>query len=166
MAKESKKSSKKSKSTPVEVEAAPMDVDTPATATAAAGVKRFVSPIATPLADADLTKKLLKSVKKATATKGTRRGMKEVVKALRKGEKGVVILAADVTPIDVISHIPVLCEDNDVPYVFVPSKEEIGAAGSTKRPASVILISAKVEGEAKESLDSVRKEMKKLTYVK
>ncbi|KNE54651.1 hypothetical protein AMAG_00611 [Allomyces macrogynus ATCC 38327] len=164
MAKESKKSSKKSKSTPVEVEAAPMDVDTPATA--AAGVKRFVSPIASPLADADLTKKLLKSVKKATATKGTRRGMKEVVKALRKGEKGVVILAADVTPIDVISHIPVLCEDNDVPYVFVPSKEEIGAAGSTKRPASVILISSKVEGEAKESLDSVRKEMKKLTYVK
>ncbi|KAI9218318.1 50S ribosomal protein L30e-like protein, partial [Blastocladiella britannica] len=110
-----------------------------------------VSPIASPMADADLTKKLLKTVKKATVGKATRRGMKEVVKALRKGEKGIVIIAADVTPVDVISHIPVLCEENDVPYVFVPSKQEIGAAGSTKRPASVVLVSAaKAEGDAKE----------------
>jgi H/ACA ribonucleoprotein complex subunit 2 len=78
----------------------------------------------------------------------------------------IVILAADVSPMDVISHIPVLCEENDVPYAFVSSKEEIGAAGSTKRPASVILVSSKSEGSAKESYDSCVKEMKSLSYVK
>jgi len=33
-----------------------------------------------------------------------------------------VVIAGDVSPIDVISHIPVACEDNKVPYAYVPSK--------------------------------------------
>ena len=35
----------------------------------------------------------------------------------------LVILAGDTSPIDVFSHIPVLCEENQIPYVYVPSKE-------------------------------------------
>jgi H/ACA ribonucleoprotein complex subunit 2 len=35
----------------------------------------------------------------------------------------LVVLAGDIWPIDVISHIPVLCEDNEIPYVYVPAKE-------------------------------------------
>lgn len=36
-----------------------------------------------------------------------------------------------------------LCEDADVPYVYVPSKEDLGSAGSTKRPTSVVLVELK-----------------------
>ena len=36
------------------------------------------------------------------------------------------MLAGDISPIDVITHVPVLCEDNDIPYVYVPSKEVRG----------------------------------------
>lgn len=32
------------------------------------------------------------------------------------------IIAGDISPIDVISHLPVFCEENEVPYVFVTSK--------------------------------------------
>lgn len=53
---------------------------------------------------------------------------------------GIVILAADISPMDVISHIPVLCEEHGIPYVFVPSRAELGAAGSTKRPTSVVMV--------------------------
>ena len=42
--------------------------------------------------------------------KRLRRGVKEVVKAIRKGAKGICILAADVNPVDVYSHIPIICE--------------------------------------------------------
>ena len=35
----------------------------------------------------------------------------------------VCIIAGDISPIDVITPLPVLCEDNDIPYVYVPSKE-------------------------------------------
>ena len=41
---------------------------------------------------------------------------------------------------DVISHIPVLCEDHNIPYVFVHSRAELGLAGGTKRPTSVVMV--------------------------
>ncbi len=87
----------------------------------------------------------------AAKNKSLKRGVKEVVKALRKSAPattsttssppGIVVLAADISPMDVISHIPVLCEDHGIPYIFVPSRAELGAAGSTKRPTSVVLVS-------------------------
>lgn len=50
------------------------------------------------------------------------------------------MLAADITPIDIISHLPVLSEDAQIPYVFIHSKEELGHASSTKRPTSCVMI--------------------------
>ena len=41
---------------------------------------------------------------------------------------------------DVISHIPVLCEDHNVPYIYVTSRAELGMAGQTKRPTSVVMV--------------------------
>jgi H/ACA ribonucleoprotein complex subunit 2 len=103
--------------------------------------------------------------------------VKEVVKALRKSPSGagntsipgIVILAADISPMDVISHIPVLCEDHNVPYIFVTSRAELGAAGNTKRPTSVVMVSEarlggkkaeKIEGE--EDFADVYKELVKV----
>lgn len=99
-----------------------------------------VLPFASPLAPKKLNKKVLKTVKRASKARHVKRGVKEVVKAVRKGEKGLVIIAGDISPADVISHIPVLCEDNKVPYVFVPSKEDLGSAGATKRPTSTVMV--------------------------
>ncbi|KAI9742178.1 MAG: snoRNA-binding protein [Claussenomyces sp. TS43310] len=114
-------------------------------------------PFAAPLADDKVTKKVLKSVKKAAKNKTLKRGVKEVVKSLRKSPQGagagtapgVVILAADISPMDVISHIPVLCEDHNVPYIFVTSRAELGAAGNTKRPTSVVMVSENRTGAKK-----------------
>jgi H/ACA ribonucleoprotein complex subunit 2 len=49
------------------------------------------------------------------------------------------IIAGDISPIDVISHVPIMCEDAGIPYCYVSSKQELGAAGSTKRTTSVVL---------------------------
>ena len=85
----------------------------------------------------------------ATKHKCLKRGVKEVVKSLRKSPTataagleppGIAILAADISPMDVISHIPVLCEDHAVPYIYVTSRAELGSASQTKRPTSVVLI--------------------------
>eukprot|EP00979_Chaetoceros_neogracilis_P017734 scaffold10267_cov270-Chaetoceros_neogracile.AAC.32 len=99
-----------------------------------------VNAISQPLASKKSTKKAHKLVKKASSAKIIRRGVKEVIKAIRKNEKGICILAGDIYPLDVISHLPVLLEENGIPYLFVPSKQELGAAASTKRPTSVVLV--------------------------
>ena len=41
---------------------------------------------------------------------------------------------------DVISHLPVLCEDCNIPYIYVTSRAELGIAGNTKRATSVVLL--------------------------
>lgn len=34
----------------------------------------------------------------------------------------MVVMAGDTTPIEILLHLPLLCEDKNVPYVFVRSK--------------------------------------------
>ncbi|OOQ90788.1 H/ACA ribonucleoprotein complex subunit 2 [Penicillium brasilianum] len=138
-----------------------------------------VVPFANPLVEDKQAKKVLKSVKKAAVNKSLKRGVKEVVKALRKSPvpaanakvdipSAVVILAADISPMDVISHIPVLCEDHGIPYVFVTSRAELGASAATKRPTSVVMVTPKSgknkkdEGADGEDFGKVFEELAKL----
>lgn len=70
---------------------------------------------------------------------------------------------------DVISHIPVLCEDHGIPYVFVTSRAELGASAATKRPTSVVMVTPKSvknkkldEGADGEDFGKVFEELAKL----
>jgi H/ACA ribonucleoprotein complex subunit 2 len=99
-----------------------------------------VNAISHPLANKKSTKKIHKLVRKAASKKLLRRGVKETIKGIRKNETGLVILAGDIYPIDVISHIPIVLEEKNIPYLFVPSKFDLGTAASTKRATSCILI--------------------------
>merc|ERR1712113_174003 len=103
-----------------------------------------------------MNKKLVKLIKKSMKDKLVHRGVKETVKAVRKGTKGLVIIAADISPIDVLSHLPILCEDKNIAYIYVKSRAEIGEACKTKRPTSCVLITVpneKRQAELKESFD-------------
>lgn len=81
--------------------------------------------------------------------------MKEVVKAIRKGANGICILAADVNPVDVYSHIPIICEQRGIPYVYVRSRMELGAAAMTKKPTSVVLMVEPSDEKLKEKFNSL-----------
>ena len=37
-------------------------------------------------------------------------------------------------PLEILLHIPLLCEDKNVPYVFVRSKQALGRACGVSRP--------------------------------
>lgn len=101
-----------------------------------------ISPIASPLAGKKLSKKLFRTVKRSSKNRQLKRGVKEVVKALRKGDKGLLLLASNITPVDVVSHLPLMAEEAaGVEYCWVLSKEELGAASGTKRATSCVLIS-------------------------
>ncbi|XP_038045691.1 H/ACA ribonucleoprotein complex subunit 2-like protein [Patiria miniata] len=99
-----------------------------------------LAPIANPLASKKLTKKIYKTVKKASKVKTLRRGVKEVQKFIRKGETGFVVFAGDVTPIEVMCHLPAVCEDRNIPYAYVPAKKDLGAAMGAKRATCCILV--------------------------
>lgn len=73
-----------------------------------------------PLADADLTVALLDLVQQATNYKQTKKGANEATKTLNRGISELIIMSADAEPIEILLHLPLLCEDKNVPYVFVP----------------------------------------------
>ncbi|XP_071733192.1 H/ACA ribonucleoprotein complex subunit 2-like protein [Rutidosis leptorrhynchoides] len=112
-----------------------------------------LSPIAKPLAGKKLSKRTLKLVRKAAEHKCLKRGVKEVVKSIRRGNKGVCVIAGNITPIDVITHVPILCEEAEIPYVYVASKEDLANAGATKRPTCCVLVLPKpTKGELDEEV--------------
>ena len=45
----------------------------------------------------------------------------------------MLVLAADACPLEIILHLPLLCEDKSVPYIFVSSMSELGQACGTSR---------------------------------
>jgi H/ACA ribonucleoprotein complex subunit 2 len=52
----------------------------------------------------------------------------------------VVIFAGDVTPVEVMCHLPGVCEELDIPYVYVSSRQVLGTAMGIKRGALMVLL--------------------------
>ncbi|XP_074598958.1 NHP2 ribonucleoprotein [Brevipalpus obovatus] len=108
---------------------------------------KFVSKLAKPLASKKLTKKVLKLIKKSAKNKSLVSGLKNVQKRIRKGEKGITVIAGDVSPPDTIAHFPVWCEEQAVPFVFIPLRYDISAAMKVRRPCVMVMIRKDPEAE-------------------
>ena len=72
----------------------------------------------------------------ATRTGQVRKGTNETTKAIERGQAKLVIIAEDVEPPEVVAHLPLLCEERKIPYIFVPSKEKIGTSSGIDVPAA------------------------------
>lgn len=87
----------------------------------------FVNVISKPMATKSQAKKLYKLIKKASKEKGfLRTGFKDVQKRLRLGEKGLCVFAGDTSPIDIMCHMPAVCEDKKIPYCYTPCRDDLG----------------------------------------
>ncbi|CDU17340.1 60S ribosomal protein L7ae/L30e, putative [Plasmodium yoelii] len=78
--------------------------------------------------------------KKILKTKFLIIGLSQVIKAIRRGIKGILILAIDVFPIDIICHMPVFCEENNIPYTFFTTKNKLAHLCKLKRSITCLFI--------------------------
>jgi H/ACA ribonucleoprotein complex subunit 2 len=58
-----------------------------------------------------------------------------------------------------------MCEDRHIPYFYVPSKHDLGAAASTKRPTSCVLISPNDSFSEISLYNKLKKEAKAAAFV-
>nr|AQS22666.1 40S ribosomal protein S26 [Pseudodiaptomus poplesia] len=121
-----------------------------------------VNPKAYPLADQILTTKILNLVQQATNYKQLRKGANEATKTLNRGQAEFVILAADSEPLEILLHIPLLCEDKNVPYVFVRSKQALGRACGVSRPVISASVTQNEGSQLKPQITSIQPEIEKL----
>ncbi|KAH8379717.1 hypothetical protein KR009_006796 [Drosophila setifemur] len=121
----------------------------------------FVNAIAKPMAGKKLSKKCYKLVKKAMKHKTyLRNGLKDVQTRLRKGETGICIFAGDVTPVDIMCHLPAVCEEKGIPYAYTPSRADLGAAMGVKRGTVALLV--RQNDDYKDLYDEVKEELSAL----
>jgi U4/U6 small nuclear ribonucleoprotein SNU13 len=114
---------------------------------------------ARPLAESELTNSLLKLCEKAVKINKLKRGANETTKALNRDVSELIILAADAVPLEIILHLPLLCEDKSVPYIFVPSMEKLGIACGASRN---VIACAIVKNDRDNSLDEEIKNLQNL----
>ena len=93
-------------------------------------------------------------VEVARATGKLKKGSNEVTKTLERGEAKFVVVAKDVTPAEVIMHLPLLAKEKGVPCAEVPSKEQLGAAAGLAIATGAIAVV--VEGDAKKLIDALK----------
>ncbi|GFE53561.1 NHP2 1 [Babesia ovis] len=87
-----------------------------------------------PLATEEMNGVLLDLVQQACNYKQLKKGANEATKALNRGLAEIVVLAADAEPLEIILHLPLVCEDKNIPYIFVKSKIALGRACGVSRP--------------------------------
>ena len=63
---------------------------------------------------------------------------------------------ADTEPIEILLHLPLLCEDKNVPYVFVPSKTALGRACGVSRPVIAASITTNEARELRSQIDTIK----------
>ncbi|XP_032670582.1 NHP2-like protein 1 homolog [Odontomachus brunneus] len=121
-----------------------------------------INPRAYPLADTTLTVKILNLVQQAMLYKQLRRGANESTKTLNRGLSEFIIMAADAEPLEILLHLPLLCEDKNVPYVFVRSKDALGRACGVSRAVVACSITNSANSQLTPQIDCIHREIERL----
>lgn len=129
------------------------------------------NPKAFPLADAALSNKILDLVQQASHYKQLKKGANEgnafdlkiiATKTLNRGISEFIVMAADTEPIEILLHLPLLCEDKNVPYVFVPSRTALGRACSVTRAVIACSVTTNEGSELRSQIQAIKLEIEKL----
>ena len=130
--------------------------------TATKMVDEKVNPKAYPLADAKLTQTILDIIQQAFNYKQLKKGANEATKTLNRGISEFIVLAADAEPLEILLHLPLLCEDKNVPYVFVPSKIALGRACGVSRPVIACSVTSNEASQLKDQIQKIKDKIEQL----
>ena len=108
----------------------------------------------------ELVSPILEAIRVAAQTGKVRKGTNEATKAIERGISKLIVIAEDVEPPEVVAHLPLICEEQNAAYAFVPDKQELGKAlGIDVRSAAAAILDA---GDAQHIIDEVIASMAKI----
>ena len=101
----------------------------------------------------DLVSAVYEAVRLAKQSGKVRKGTNETTKSIERGTSRLTVIAEDVEPPEVVAHLPILCEERNTAYIFVPSKQQLGASlGIDVGSAAATILEA---GEAQHIVEQV-----------
>lgn len=103
------------------------------------------------------------ALRQAKETGKIRKGTNETTKAIERNLAKLVIIAEDVEPPEVVAHLPILCDERNIPYVFVPTRSQMGPAlGIDLGAAAACIIES---GDSQGLIDQIVEAIKKIRTV-
>ena len=82
--------------------------------------------------------------------------------ARRSSASQAAVLAADAEPLEILLHLPLLCEDKNVPYVFVLSKLALGRACGVSRPVIACAVTSNEASQLKDQIVQLKDKIEQL----
>jgi len=78
-------------------------------------------------------------------------GINEVTKAIERSTAKFVIIAEDVSPKEIVMHIPILCAEKNIPFSYAATKKDLGEKAELGTATSAIaVIESSVDNDWKE----------------
>ncbi|QLG26597.1 50S ribosomal protein L7ae [Halorarum halophilum] len=109
---------------------------------------------------ADLAERSLDALEVARDTGTVKKGTNETTKAVERGNADLVIIAEDVDPEEIVMHLPELCEEKGIAYVFIETQDDVGhAAGLEVGSAAAAIVDA---GDADDDVEDISDKVEEL----
>ncbi|KAI1794627.1 NHP2/L7aE family protein [Ganoderma leucocontextum] len=115
-----------------------------------------------PRADPALNNDILDLVERASQFKQLKKGANEATKTLNRGIAELIILTADTEPLEILLHLPLLCEEKNVPYIFVESKAALGRACGVTRPVIAASVTTNENKELSSQINTIKLKVERL----
>ncbi len=109
---------------------------------------------------ADLAERALDALEVARDTGSVKKGTNETTKAVERGNAQLVYVAEDVSPEEIVMHLPEIADEKGIPVVFVETQDDVGhAAGLEVGSAAAAIVDA---GDASEDIEDIGSKVEEL----
>jgi len=108
----------------------------------------------------ELETKQVEAIERASKNGKIRIGVNETTKAIERGIAKIVFVASDVSPKEIVMHLPLICKEKNIPFSFIKTKEDLGKAVGI--PVSTSSIAITDEGDAKKEIADIIKKVSDL----
>ncbi|PIN84685.1 MAG: 50S ribosomal protein L7ae [Candidatus Diapherotrites archaeon CG11_big_fil_rev_8_21_14_0_20_37_9] len=84
-------------------------------------------------------------------------GSNEATKAAERGTAKLIVIAEDVSPPEIVMHLPLICKEKGIPYSYAATKKDLGTmAGIHVGTAAIAVLE---EGDQKNELAELAKKL-------
>lgn len=108
----------------------------------------------------ELSKATLEAIRIARTSGKLRKGVNEAIKSIERGKAQLVAIATDVQPPEIVAVLPTISDERKIPYVFVPSRADLGEAAGINVSSAAVAIEE--PGEAKSYVEEITKKINEI----
>ncbi|MFA7563293.1 MAG: 50S ribosomal protein L7Ae [Methanoculleus sp.] len=105
----------------------------------------------------EIQNKALEALEIARDTGKVKKGSNEATKAVERNTAQLVLIGSDVEPEEIVMHLPLLCEEKQIPFVYISKQNDIGSASGLEVGSAAAAIVK--SGKAKDLVEEIAKQI-------